>query len=50
MPQPGTGATHYYAKLGAQEKGRAIKGLVVCNGWDVSYRLGTYYKDLDLSY
>ncbi len=25
-----TGATHYYA-----EKGRAIKGLVFCNGWEV---------------
>ena len=35
MPQPGTGATHYYAKIGTQEKGHAIKGLVVCNGWDV---------------
>ncbi len=30
-----TGATHYYAQLGLQEKGRAIKGLVVRNTWDL---------------
>ncbi len=29
MPWPQTGATQY------SEKGRAIKGLVVCNHWDL---------------
>ena len=29
MPWPQTGATQY------SEKGRAIKGLVVCNNWDL---------------
>ena len=31
MPWPQTGATHYHAQLGLADKGRAIKGLVVCN-------------------
>ena len=31
MPWPQTGATHYHAQLGLPDKGRAIKGLVVCN-------------------
>ncbi len=35
MSWPTTGATHYYAKLGLQDKGLAIKGLVVCNSWDI---------------
>ncbi len=30
MPQPQTGATHYQAQLGSPNKGREIKGLVVC--------------------
>ncbi len=30
MPWSQTGATHYYAKLGLQDKGRALKGLAVC--------------------
>ncbi len=30
MPGPQTGATHYHAQLGPPDKGRAIKGLVVC--------------------
>ncbi len=30
-----TGATHYHAQLGLPDKGRAIKGLVVCNSWDL---------------
>ena len=30
MPWPQTGATHYHAQLEPSEKGRAIKGLVVC--------------------
>ncbi len=28
-------ARHYYAQLGLPDKGRAIKGLVVCNNWDL---------------
>ena len=35
MPWPQTGAIHYYAQLGLPDKGRAIKGLVVCNGRDL---------------
>ena len=35
MPWPQTGATHYHAQLGLPGKGRAIKGLVVCNNWDL---------------
>ena len=30
-----TGATHYHAQLGLPDKGRAIKGLVVCNSLDL---------------
>ena len=30
MPWPQTGATHYLAQLELPDKGRAIKGLVVC--------------------
>ena len=30
-----TGATHSHAQLGLPNKGRAIKGLVVCNDWDL---------------
>ena len=30
MPWPQTGATQYNAQLGLSDKGRAIKGLVVC--------------------
>ncbi len=29
------GATQYYAQLGLSDKGRAIKGLVFCNSWDL---------------
>ncbi len=29
-------ATQYHALLGLPEKGRAIKGLVVCNSWDLA--------------
>ena len=36
MPCTKTGATHYLAQLGLQNKGRGIKGLVVCNSLDVS--------------
>ena len=35
MPWPQTGATQYHAQLGLPDKGRAIKGLVVCNNWDL---------------
>ena len=35
MPWPKTGATQYHAQLGLPDKGRAIKGLVVCNNWDL---------------
>ena len=35
MPWPQTGATQYHAQLGLLDKGRAIKGLVVCNNWDI---------------
>ena len=31
MPWHQTGATHYHAQLGLPDKGRAIKGLVICN-------------------
>ena len=32
---PKTGATQYNAQLELPDKGRAIKGLVVCNNWDL---------------
>ena len=35
MPWPRTGATQYYAQLGLPDKVCAIKGLVVCNNWDL---------------
>ena len=35
MPWPQTGTTQYHAQLGLPDKGRAIKGLVVCNDWDL---------------
>ena len=35
MPWPRTGATQYHAQLGLPDKGRAIKGLVVCNSSDL---------------
>ncbi len=34
MPWPQTGATQYHALLGLPDKGRAIKGFVICNDWD----------------
>ena len=36
MPWPQTGATQYHVQLGLPDKGRAIKGLVVCNSWDLT--------------
>ncbi len=35
MPWPQTGAIQYHAQLGLPDKGRVIKGLVVCNSWDL---------------
>ena len=35
MPWPQIGATQYHAQLGLPDKGRAIKGLVVCNNLDL---------------
>ena len=35
MPWLQTGATQYHAQLALPDKGRAIKGLVVCNNWDL---------------
>ena len=35
MPWPEIGTTQYHAQLGLPDKGRAIKGLVVCNNWDL---------------
>ena len=35
MPWPQTGATQSHAQLGLPDKGHAIKGLVVCNNWDL---------------
>ncbi len=35
MPWPQPGGTQYHAQVGLPDKGRAIKGLVVCNNWDL---------------
>ncbi len=35
MPWSKTGANHFHAQLEIQDKGRAIKGLVVLNCWDL---------------
>ena len=35
MPKPKTDVTQYHAQLGLPDKGRAIKGLVVCNSQDL---------------
>ncbi len=35
IPWSQTGTTHYHAQLRLPDKGRAIKGLVVCNSWDL---------------
>ena len=35
MPWLQTGATPYHAQLGLPDKRRAIKGLFVCNEWDL---------------
>ena len=35
MPWPLTGANQYHAQLGLPDKGRAIRGLVVYNDWDL---------------
>ncbi len=56
MPWPQTGATQYYAQLRLPDKGRAIKGLVVCNDWDLellellnTLALGCYQPSLEVS-
>ncbi len=43
MPWPWIGATYYHAHLGIPDKGRTIKGLVVCNSLDVSL-IGPAYR------
>ncbi len=35
MPWPKTGRTQYHSQLSLPDKGCAIKGLVVCNNWDI---------------
>ena len=35
MPLPQRRATQYHAQLGLPDKGRAIKGFVVYNNWDL---------------
>ncbi len=35
MPWAQTGTTPYHAQIGLPDKGRAIKGLVVCIDWDL---------------
>ncbi len=35
MPWPQTGVTQNNAQLKLPNKGRAIKGLVACNDWDL---------------
>ena len=35
MPWPQSGETQYHAQLELPYEGRAIKGLVVCNDWDL---------------
>ncbi len=35
MPWLQTGATQYHAQLGLLDKGRSIKGMIVCNDWDL---------------
>ncbi len=35
MPWSKADTTHYHAQLRIPDKGRAIKGFVVCNVWDL---------------
>ena len=35
MPWSKTDATQYHAQLDLSNKGRVIKGFVVCNNWDL---------------
>ncbi len=37
MPWPKTGATYYHAQLEMTDKGQEIKGLAICNNWDVGF-------------
>ncbi len=47
MPWPRTGATQCHAQLGLPDKGRPIKGLVVCNNLSaIKYHLKTIKDDI----
>ena len=35
MPWPKTGTTYYHAQLELTDKCQEIKGLAICNNWDV---------------
>ena len=35
MPRPQTGTTQYHEQMGLPDKGRAIKGMVIYNDWDL---------------
>ncbi len=55
MPWPQTGVPQYHAQLGLPDKGRAIKGLVLCNNWDLEpldllngLALGCYQQSPDV--
>ena len=37
MPWPKTDATYYHPQLGFAAKGLSIKGIFVCNSWDVTF-------------
>ncbi len=52
---PKTGANQYLAQLGLPDKGRAIKGLVVCYIWDLEpldllkgLALGCYQQSIEV--
>ena len=45
MPWPQTGATHFHAKLGPPDKGRAIKGLVFC--WSMARIIDLWDGSMD---
>ena len=53
MPWPQTGATQFFVQFKFPHKGRAIKGLVVCNSlnlepWDLLTALGCYQPFLEV--
>ena len=45
MPWPKTGETRYHAQLGLPDKGRAIKGLVVC--WNMARINDLWNRSMD---